>query len=77
MGPDLGIRLESLLDLRVQRTGLDSDDLRRGVGVVGDGRAAFRAEDSVDILARGALARPRLGGTAELQLVFWDDGNEG
>lgn len=58
LSPDLGIWLERLLDVRVQRAGLDGDDLGRRVGVVGDRRAAFRAKDSVNILARGALARP-------------------
>lgn len=58
LSPDLGIWLERLLDVCVQRASLDGDDFGRRVGVVGDGRAAFRAEDSVNILARGTLARP-------------------
>lgn len=44
-------RLEVLLDLGVESTGLQSDDLRGGIGVVGDGRAALGAEETVDNVA--------------------------
>lgn len=50
-GPDLGVRLQVLLDLSVESTGLERNDLRSSVGVVGDGRAALGAEETVDNVA--------------------------
>ena len=69
--------LQSLLNLRVQGTGLEGDDLGRGIGVVGDRRATLGAEDAVDGVAGGALASPALGGAVDGQLVLGDDRNQG
>lgn len=44
---------------------------------MGDGAAALGAEDAVDGLAGGALARPGLGGAVDGELVLGDDGDEG
>lgn len=44
-------RLEVLLQLSVQGTGLESDDLGSGIGIVGDGGTALGAEESVDNVA--------------------------
>lgn len=73
-GPDLGVGLEGLLVLVVERTGLDGNNGRSGLGVVGDGRAAVAAEDAVDGLARAADAGPALGGAVDRELVL--EGNE-
>jgi len=75
-GPDLGIRLELLLVLVAQSTALKGNDLGRRIGVVSDRGAALAAEDAVDRLARGALARPALGGAIEVELVLGDDDDE-
>lgn len=69
-------RLQVLLDLGVQSTGLESDDRGRSVGVVGNGRAALGAEDTVDGLAGGAVLCEALGRAVEGQGVLGDDGNE-
>lgn len=44
---------------------------------MGNGAAAFGAEDAVDVLARRALAGPGLGGALDGELVLGDDGYEG
>jgi len=44
-------RLEVLLDLGVEGTSLQGDDLRSGIGVVGDGRTALATEETVDDVA--------------------------
>lgn len=68
--------LQSLLDLSVEGTGLDSDDLGGGIGVVGDRRATLGAEDAVDSVAGRTLTSPALGGAIDGQLVLGHDGNE-
>lgn len=70
-------RLQVLLDLSVKGAGLEGDDLRGGVGVVGDGGAALGAEDAVDVVARRALAGVLLGGAVDGELRLGDDGDEG
>ena len=69
-------RLESLLDLRVQSTTLQCNDLGGRIGIMGNGRATLRAEDAVDSLAGGTLASPALGGAVDGQLGLGDDGNQ-
>jgi hypothetical protein len=76
-GPDLGVRLEVLLNLRVEGTGLQGNDLGGGIGVVGYGRAAVGAEEAPDGLAGGALALPLLEGAVDGELVLGDNGDEG
>lgn len=68
--------LQGLLDLRVQSAGLQSDNLRSRIGVVGNGRATLGAEDTVDGVARATLARPGLGGAGDGQSGLGDDGDE-
>jgi len=75
-GPDLGVRLQLLLDRRIESACLHGDDFRRCVGVVRDWAAAFRAEDSVHSFAGAAQAGVALGGALEGELVFGDDGDE-
>lgn len=75
--PNLRVRLERLLDLRVECASLDGDDLRGGIRVVGDGRAAGWAKDAVHSLSRGTLSGPGLGLAADRELVLWNDGDEG
>lgn len=69
-------RLQGLLDLSVQSTGLQSDNLRGRIGVVGNGRATLGAEDAVDGVARATLARPGLGGAGDGQSGLGNDGDE-
>lgn len=92
-GPDLGVLFilafffeetrqatygfQCLLDLSVESTGLEGDNRGRGLGVMGDGRAALAAEDTVDRLARRAIAGVGLGRTVQFQKVLGDDGDEG
>jgi hypothetical protein len=75
--PDLRIRLQLFLQLRVEAPGLHSDDGRGGVGVVSNGRAALGAEDAVDGFARASHSGPALGGALDRKLVFEDHGDEG
>ena len=70
-------RLERLLDVSIQGTGFQGDDLRGRVGVVGNGGATLGAEDAVDGVAGTTLAGPALGGTVDGQLVLGDDGDQG
>jgi hypothetical protein len=44
-------RLQVLLQLRVKSASLEGNDLRGGIGVVGNGRAALGAEETVDAFA--------------------------
>lgn len=70
-------RLEVLLQLGVEGTGLEGDDLGGGIGVVGDGRAALGAEEAVDDVTGRALgARVLLDGAVDGELVLGDDGDE-
>jgi len=75
--PNLGIRLERLLDLGVKGARLERDDLGRRVRVVRDWGAALGAEDAVHVLARRTLLRVGLGRTFDGELVFGDDGYKG
>lgn len=68
--------LEVLLDLGVQGTSLERNDLRSRIGVVGDGRAAVGAEQAPDRLSGAARALPLLDRTLDGQLVLGDDGDE-
>lgn len=74
--PDLDSRLEGLLDLGVKGTGLEGNDLGGGIGVVGNGRTALGAEDTVDGISGAALAGPGLGGTVDGQISLLDDGDQ-
>lgn len=69
-------RLQVLLDLSVQSTGLQSDDWGSGLGVVSNGRTAFGTEDTVDSLAGGSVLREALGGAVDGQGVLGDDSDE-
>jgi hypothetical protein len=69
-------RLEVLLVLDAQGATRQSNDRGRGIGVVGDWRAAVGAEDAVDVLSGRALASPALGGAFDGQLVLGDNDNE-
>jgi hypothetical protein len=70
-------RLEVLLDLGVKGTSLQSDDLRGGIGVVGNGRTALGAEKTVDNVARRSLgAGVGLDGAVDGELVLLDNSNE-
>lgn len=76
-GPDLRVRLQVLLDLGVERAGLDGDDLGGRVGVVGDGAAAVAAEPAPDAVAAAAFALPLLQGTVDGELILGNDCDEG
>lgn len=69
-------RLQSLLDLRVEGSGLDGNDLRSGFWVMGDGRTAFRAKDTVNWMAGRALPSPALDWALNRQLGLGDNGDE-
>lgn len=71
-------RLEVLLQLSLESTGLEGDDLGRGIGVVGDGGAALGAEETVDNLSGGALgAGVGLDGAVDGELVLENDSDKG
>lgn len=70
-------RLQGLLDLRVQSTGLEGNDRRGSVRVVGNGRAAVGAEKTVDRVAGSTVAGVLLDGAVDGQDIFGDDGDEG
>ena len=70
-------RLQVLLDLGVQGAGLEGNDLRGRIRVVGNGRAALRAEDPVNLVTGSTRASVALGGSLDGQLVLGDDGDEG
>jgi hypothetical protein len=76
-GPDLGVGLERLLDLGVERAALERDDLGRRVRVVGDRGAALGAEEAPDALAGAALALVLLDRTVDGELVLWNYADEG
>lgn len=69
--------LQGLLDLSIQGTGLERDDLWSGIGVVGDRRATIGAEEAVDSFARRADTRPFLNGAVDSQLVLKDHSDKG
>jgi hypothetical protein len=75
--PDLRVRLQVLLDFRVERTGLDGDDLWCRVGVVGNGAAAVTAEPAPDAVAAAAFAFPLLQGPLDGELVLGNDSDKG
>lgn len=68
-------RLKVPLDLRVQRACLEGNDLRSGIGIMGNGRATFRAEDAVDVEARRSLAGVPLDRALDDEFVLGDDGD--
>lgn len=70
-------RLERLLDIAVQRASLDGNDFRGRIGVMGNGRAALRTEDTVDSMARRAVAGVLFGRAINSQLGLGNDGNKG
>lgn len=70
-------RLQVLLDLRVESATLESDDLGRRLGIVGDGRSALGAEKSPDSFTRAACALPLLNGAVYGQLVLGNNADEG
>lgn len=70
-------RLQGLLDLSVQGSGLDGNDLGGGIGVVGNGGATLGAEDAVDGVAGRALTGPALGRSVDGQLVLGENGDQG
>ena len=70
-------RLEVLLDLGIEGTSLQGDDLRSGIGVVGDGRTALAAEETVDNVAGRALGTGvGLDRAVDGELVLLDNSNE-
>lgn len=69
--------LEVLLELGVKGTTLERNDLRGGVRVVGDGRAALGAEEAVDGVAGGAHAGPLLHGAVDGELILGNDDDQG
>lgn len=69
-------RLQGLLDLGVERAALESDDLGRGIRVVGDGRAAVAAEPTPHRLAGGPGAFPLLDRAAHGEGGLRDDNDE-
>lgn len=76
-GETITHRLQVLLQLRVQSTGLEGNDLRSSIGVMSNGGAALGAEKAMDVFPRGAFAGPFLDGAFDGELVFGDDGDEG
>ena len=70
-------RLQCLLNLGVECTGLEGDNRRGRIRVMGYRRAALRAEGTVDVLAIASFARVSLGRAIDGQLLFGDDGDEG
>lgn len=69
-------RLQGLLDLGVESTALEGNDLGSTIGVVGDGRSALGAEESVDGVSRGGGAGPLLDGTVDGERGLGDDDDE-
>lgn len=69
-------RLQILLDIAVQGSCLDGDNLRGRIRVMGDGRATLRAEQTVDIVAGRALAGVFLDGTVNGQLGLGDNSHQ-
>lgn len=74
--PNLGVGLQVLLDLGGEGTGLEGNNLRGGIGVMGNGGTTIRAEDAVDGVAGATLTRPSLGGAVDGQLVLGDNSDE-
>lgn len=72
----INYRLQGLLNLGIESTSLEGDDLGGSRRIVGDGRAALGAEDSVDGISGVGLAGPCLDGAVDGQLVFGNDGDE-
>jgi hypothetical protein len=70
-------RLQGLLDLSVQGSSLDGNDLGGGIGVMSNGGATLGAEDAVDSVTGRALTGPALGRSVDGQLVLGDDGDQG
>ncbi len=70
-------RLQRLLNLLGEGAALQGNNLRGGIGVVGDGRAAVAAEPAPDGVARVGDALPLLDGAVDCELVLGDDADEG
>ena len=70
-------RLQGLLDIPVESSSLESNDLGGSLGVVGNRGTALRAEDAVDSKSRSAGSSPALNGSLDGQLVLRNDGDEG
>lgn len=69
-------RLQELLNLAIESAGFENANGSVTCRLVGDGRAALGAEESVDIVSRVGLAGPLLDGAVDGQLVPGDDGDE-
>lgn len=69
-------RLQGLLDLGVESATLEGNDLGSTIGVVGDGRSALGAEESVDGVSRGGGAGPLLDGAVDGERGLGDDDDE-
>lgn len=70
-------RLQCLFNFSVECTSLEGDDRRGGIRVMGNGRATFRAEKTVDVLTRASFARVLLDRAVDGQYILGDDGDEG
>ena len=63
-------RLQGLLDLHIKGSGLQGDDLRGSVWVVGNRGTALRTEKSVNCFARRSFSCVTLDGSIDCQLVL-------
>jgi hypothetical protein len=68
--------LQFLLDLHVKGPSLHGDDLGGRIGIMRDGRTAFRAEDTVDGLTGASLASPALSWAVDSYFSLGDYGDE-
>lgn len=62
--------------LGVERTALDGNDLGSRIRVMGDGRTAFAAEETMDGFPRGTLTAPLLYRTGDVDLVLGEDNDK-
>lgn len=72
-GEDSTYRFEILLNLTIQRPGLDSNNFRRSVRIMRYWATALAAKNAMNVLARRALAGPGFGGAGEGEGCFGDD----
>lgn len=75
--PDLGVRLQVLLELGIQAATLEGNDLGSGIGVVSNGRAAFLAEPTPDGIPGVGSALPLLDGSIHFKLVLGNHNYKG